>query len=718
MLFARRAQGTRQRIASLFGLIDGATHDLSFLPPDQEKLYRDACAVLTKQSIDGHTLTHVATSVAPFIGYRHHHRGAPTGPATGGGEGGSAPADSNSDAVVHHEEGEGKGKGKEKNRLEPAADGEASAASKEDLQDQVLFEAKLYVLCLIAIAQNQSVCDELLRLASSIQHHHREWSLREDQPFWYLYEKTPWYWLNYLLLKRDETPHPITELREKLRHLRALEKNTFAFIGVGSRILSRYEAVGRTNYAERLSNLIRKDQLLFQHFFTIPERDQAHKATEAQKHKSGAGDRLRFHMLRTLSRSREHRIEEEEEEDEEKEDVLYNLAQTVNLTYFDYHSADVIGETTTETTPNIPNLYAQLMENVKKAALFPTQMKHTLNEYKRPSALSTNWLKYSCITAGIAVGVLSVVKRREDIIDWLVDFKVLAKNFIQKNILLPLQDVYETIRYEKRAFTIMDARALDADVESLQRMVDEYVRKLHPHISQAQLEEITAAAANSDISAIMPVYERELESPIKNALFGDLLSLLLIQVHKAKVDVARAMLALDKLMRANELNFQLFAVTPAILLVGGLSRYLYRRITRIDIRRTTHVQIRQTLRNVERMLDLNLSSAPASASSSVRHHAGGPTSLSLSTSFSGWGRSSTNSLATHGRPESDLRLEDTGRLLVAINELIRLALQMPRDDRKWLLEDLQDLQAEELQVAQKLATIHRMYHTHHFLSAV
>lgn len=99
-----------------------------------------------------------------------------------------------------------------------------------------------------------------------------------------------------------------------------------------------WQAVGRSNYAERLSNLIRKDQctsarprihftqtnpcvyvvrcgvlpsVLFQHFFSIPERDQAHKATEAQKHKSGSGDRLRFHMLRTLSRSREHRIEEE-----------------------------------------------------------------------------------------------------------------------------------------------------------------------------------------------------------------------------------------------------------------------------------------------------------------------------------------------------------------------------------------------------------------------
>ena len=50
----------------------------------------------------------------------------------------------------------------------------------------------------------------------------------------------------------------------------------------------------------------------------------------------------------------------------------------------------------------------------------------------------------------------------------------------------------------------------------------------------------------SRVRARRPVYERELELPIKNALFGDLLSLLLIQVHKAKVDVARAMLALDK----------------------------------------------------------------------------------------------------------------------------------------------------------------------------
>jgi hypothetical protein len=179
------------------------------------------------------------------------------------------------------------------------------------------------------------------------------------------------------------------------------------------------------------------------------QRDHAHRITEEQKQKADGADRdrLRFHMLRTLSRSREHHIEEEggdpvtlithslshlhashlcsrvscfrlvllraEEEEDEKEDVLFNLAQTVNLSYFDYHSPDVIGEAT-EITPNIPStrpnthsataftwcsarsltslnslvcprlrtldIYAQLVENVKKAAAFSSQMKHTLDE--------------------------------------------------------------------------------------------------------------------------------------------------------------------------------------------------------------------------------------------------------------------------------------------------------------------------------------------------
>jgi len=42
--------------------------------------------------------------------------------------------------------------------------------------------------------------------------------------------------------------------------------------------------------------------------------------------------------------------------------------------------------------------------------------------------------------------------------------------------------------------------------------------------------------------------------------------MMLIQVQKQKVDVERGMLALDQLLKSNELNFQLMATIPAILL--------------------------------------------------------------------------------------------------------------------------------------------------------
>lgn len=42
---------------------------------------------------------------------------------------------------------------------------------------------------------------------------------------------------------------------------------------------------------------------------------------------------------------------------------------------------------------------------------------------------------------------------------------------------------------------------------------------------------------------------------MKNAIQGDLIQTLLIQVQKTKVDVDLAMAALDKLLKSNELNF-------------------------------------------------------------------------------------------------------------------------------------------------------------------
>lgn len=42
-----------------------------------------------------------------------------------------------------------------------------------------------------------------------------------------------------------------------------------------------------------------------------------------------------------------------------------------------------------------------------------------------------------------------------------------------------------------------------------------------------------------------------IKSPLKNAIMNDLIQLIFIQVQKEKVDVEKAMLALDKLLKSN-----------------------------------------------------------------------------------------------------------------------------------------------------------------------
>lgn len=96
--------------------------------------------------------------------------------------------------------------------------------------------------------------------------------------------------------------------------------------------------------------------------------------------------------------------------------------------------------------------------------------------------------------------------------------------------------------------------------ESLGRMVGEYT-------GDAVAAE--RAAASGDCSVIMPDYERAIRHPLGSALAGPFVRLLLIQVQKAKCDVAMSLSAVDKLVSANEINFQLIAATPIVVLCYG-----------------------------------------------------------------------------------------------------------------------------------------------------
>lgn len=78
----------------------------------------------------------------------------------------------------------------------------------------------------------------------------------------------------------------------------------------------------------------------------------------------------------------------------------------------------------------------------------------------------------------------------------------------------------------------------------------------------------------------MRSYESELKSPLWNTFTGQLPRALLIQVQKLKVDTESAMLQLDQILRANELNVALIAAIPAIIVAGGILYFISNLINR------------------------------------------------------------------------------------------------------------------------------------------
>lgn len=102
--------------------------------------------------------------------------------------------------------------------------------------------------------------------------------------------------------------------------------------------------------------------------------------------------------------------------------------------------------------------------------------------------------------------------------------------------------------------------------ESLGRMVGDYT---------GDAELAAKVAASGDCSAIMPDYEKAMSHPITSAVAGPLTRLLLIQVQKAKCDAAMGLSAVDKLVSANEINFQIISATPIVVLFYGTAALLY-----------------------------------------------------------------------------------------------------------------------------------------------
>uniref|UniRef100_A0A2P2Q3P5 Uncharacterized protein n=1 Tax=Rhizophora mucronata TaxID=61149 RepID=A0A2P2Q3P5_RHIMU len=189
-----------------------------------------------------------------------------------------------------------------------------------------------------------------------------------------------------------------------------------------------------------------------------------------------------------------------------------------------------------------------------------------------------------------------------DIDNWIQEARDSIVNFFCDHVEQPLlsirDELFETFR--KRHKGVMEVEEVQLTANSLHRMLLTFTE-------QTKGQKFPENASDQEmLEIVMSRYEKELMHPIQNLVSGELARALLIQVQKLKLDIETAMLELDQILKANEINFAILAALPAFfisLILLMLVRAWLKNDTRAEGRgRIARRQRRVLLAEVERRI--------------------------------------------------------------------------------------------------------------------
>ncbi|KAJ8766799.1 hypothetical protein K2173_008353 [Erythroxylum novogranatense] len=228
-------------------------------------------------------------------------------------------------------------------------------------------------------------------------------------------------------------------------------------------------------------------------------------------------------------------------------------------------------------------------------------------KHQKPRKVNQYWIRYTCGAVGLSVCSLWLLRHSSlmgssDIDNWIQEARDSVVNFYSDHVEQPLlsirDELFETFR--KRQKGVMEAEEVQLTANSLRRM-------LLAFSEQTKGQKFPENASDQEmLEIVMTRYEKELTHPIQNLLSGELARALLIQVQKLKLDIETAMLELDQILRANEINFAILAALPAFfisLILLMVARAWLKRDTRAEGRgRIARRQRRLLLAEVERRI--------------------------------------------------------------------------------------------------------------------
>ncbi|CAK7567917.1 MAG: Nuclear control of ATPase protein 2 [Sporothrix epigloea] len=208
-------------------------------------------------------------------------------------------------------------------------------------------------------------------------------------------------------------------------------------------------------------------------------------------------------------------------------------------------------------------------------------LKVVVTQYGKPPRLLRYWLPVSVLLFSSSTLLRLVSRHQEDILQWIREFGVTARDFWFNWVIAPITKIIGTVRHDSNSeIAIMSRDSLRSDQDSLERMVVDFavdrpeLAGSSSSLTEADVLAIRAKVREGDVTPVLRAYEAGLKKPLQGAMRGDLVRPLLIQVQKTKVDLEVAISGIDSLLKSQELVFGFIGLTPGVLVSIGALRYL------------------------------------------------------------------------------------------------------------------------------------------------
>lgn len=261
-----------------------------------------------------------------------------------------------------------------------------------------------------------------------------------------------------------------------------------------------------------------------------------------------------------------------------------------------------------------------LADSVKQIGVLLAQhsAKHDkeIDTYGKPSYWVRMWPAFIVGTVGGAFTLLSFLHNWEAIVEWFQTSVVSTiQLFFQNWIVSPIKQIINTIRHDNSSqIAVISKRALQADMDSLERMVVQFaVENDAPPPpgttwTAADIQHVKTGVQQGDITPVLKSYEREIMTPVKSLIGGSLITSLLIQVQKTKVDVEVAISGIDQILKSQELVFGIIAALPSFSVTWWIFQwvtgtFLGRRRASLGLKRQNSKDVAtETLGRIDRIL--------------------------------------------------------------------------------------------------------------------